>query len=234
MMRLLPVPRAAAGRAQQGHDVHQRLKIAELGLLKSTAIGILGFRHGSIIGTGPSLHKAASVNWNGVHPCIESPHTFPPPAEVALANGAPSLASGGAVHLRCPGVLIAASIAWAFNSPGLYQGGFEKYSISLRSGITNQDLRQVAADLRGYFNSREEPLSIRAPIFGEERELFNDREVSHMRDVKRLVWGVYLLAAVLESTCWSAWCWGSPGSGRAIRVHWPAAPLGAGALRWPC
>ena len=95
-----------------------------------------------------------------------------------------------------PVFLITASIAWAFNSPGLYQGGFKKYSISLRSGISDEDLRQVAADLRGYFNSREEPLSIRAPIFGEERELFNDKEVSHMRDVKRLVWGVYLLAAV--------------------------------------
>ena len=95
-----------------------------------------------------------------------------------------------------PVFLITASVAWAFNSPGLYQAGFEKYDISLRSGITGEDLRQVAADLRGYFNSGEEPLNVRTRIFGEERELFNDREVHHMRDVKRLVWGVYLLAAV--------------------------------------
>ena len=95
-----------------------------------------------------------------------------------------------------PLFLITACVAWAFNSPGLYEGGFEKYQISRRSGITADDLRQVAAELRGYFNSRQEPLSIRTRIFGEERDLFNAKEVRHMRDVKRLVWGVYLLAAV--------------------------------------
>ena len=95
-----------------------------------------------------------------------------------------------------PVFLITASVSWAFNNLGLYEDGFDKYRISSRSGITRDDLRQVAAGLRGYFNSGTEPLSIRTRIFGAERELFNDKEVRHMRDVKRLVWGVYLLAAV--------------------------------------
>ena len=95
-----------------------------------------------------------------------------------------------------PVFLITASVSWAFNNLGLYEDGFDKYRISSRSGITEDDLRQVAAGLRGYFNSGAEPLSIRTRIFGAERELFNDKEVHHMRDVKRLVWGVYLLAAV--------------------------------------
>ena len=98
--------------------------------------------------------------------------------------------------IAVPVFLITASVAWAFNSPGLYRGGFEKYDISLRSGITEEGLDRVARELRGYFNSGKEPLSIRARVFGEERELFNAKEVAHMRDVKRLVWGVYLLAAV--------------------------------------
>ena len=95
-----------------------------------------------------------------------------------------------------PLFLITGSVTWAFNSPGLYNDGFEKYSISRISGITDSDLRQVGADIRSYINSGDEPLQVRTRIFGEEQDLFNDREVAHMKDVKRLVWGVYILALV--------------------------------------
>ena len=95
-----------------------------------------------------------------------------------------------------PLFLVTASVAWAFNSPGLYENGFEKYQISLTSGITSADLRQVGADLRGYFNSNDEPLDVRTRILGTERELFNPTEIAHMRDVKRLVWGGYALGAI--------------------------------------
>jgi len=93
-----------------------------------------------------------------------------------------------------PLFLVAASVTWAFNSPGLYNDGFEKYSISRISGITDTDLRQVGADIRSYINSADEPLSVQTRILGEERDLFNDREVAHMKDVKQLVRGVYVLA----------------------------------------
>ena len=96
--------------------------------------------------------------------------------------------------IAVPLFLITGSITWAFNSPGLYNNGFEKYSISSVSGITDSDLRQVGAELRGYINSGDEPLHIRTRILGTERDLFNEREVAHMRDVKQLVRGVYVLA----------------------------------------
>ncbi len=95
-----------------------------------------------------------------------------------------------------PLFLVTASVAWAFNDPGLYQRGFQKYNVPISSGIDEADLAQVGAELREYFNSREEPLYIRTRVYGEERELFNDREIHHMRDVKRLVWGVYAVAIV--------------------------------------
>ena len=93
--------------------------------------------------------------------------------------------------LAVPLFLVTASVAWAFNNPGIYQRGFEKYNVSLATGITDADLIQVGADLRHYFNSTEEPLSVTTKIFGQEQELFNPREVGHMKDVKRLIWGVY-------------------------------------------
>ena len=95
-----------------------------------------------------------------------------------------------------PLFLITASVTWAFNSPGVYNDGFEKYSISRISGITDADLRQVGADIRHYINSGDEPLAVRTRILGEERDLFNEREIIHMKDVKSLVRGVYVLALV--------------------------------------
>ena len=95
-----------------------------------------------------------------------------------------------------PVFLVTGSITWAFNNIGLYESGFEKYRIAWVSGITEEDLRQVALDLRAYFNSGDEPLNARTRIFGSERELFNDKEVIHMYDVKRLLWGVYGAFAV--------------------------------------
>ena len=95
-----------------------------------------------------------------------------------------------------PVFLVTGSITWAFNNIELYEDGFEKYRIAWVSGITPEDLRQVALDLRAYFNSGDEPLSVRTRIFGSERELFNEKEIHHMYDVKRLLWGVYGAFAV--------------------------------------
>jgi integral membrane protein (TIGR01906 family) len=98
--------------------------------------------------------------------------------------------------IAVPVFLVTGSLTWAFNNIGLYEGGFEKYRIARASGITPDDLREVALDLRAYFNSGQEPLSVRTRIFGSERELFKEKEVHHMADVKRLLWGVYAAFAV--------------------------------------
>ena len=97
--------------------------------------------------------------------------------------------------MAVPVFLVTGSITWAFNNIGLYEGGFEKYRIARASGILPGDLKQVALDLRSYFNSGDEPLRVRTRVFGSERELFNEKEVIHMADVKRLLWGVYAVFA---------------------------------------
>ena len=110
--------------------------------------------------------------------------------------------------IAVPVFLVTASVAWAFNDPGVYNRGFEKYRISLTTGITKEDLRHVAGQIRHYFNSTDEPLLVRTQVYGEERELFNPREVQHMRDVKRLVWCVYAAVAVSGIYLLSATSWG--------------------------
>ena len=83
--------------------------------------------------------------------------------------------------IAIPLFLVAGSVTWAVNDAGLYNGGFDKYDISRFTGITDADLRQAGADIRSYFNSGQEPLRVRSRIFGEEREIFNQREVTHCR-----------------------------------------------------
>ncbi len=118
--------------------------------------------------------------------------------------------------LAVPLFLVTASVAWAFNDPGVYNRGFEKYRISLSTGITEEDLRHVAGQIRRYFNSTDEPLLVKTQVYGEERELFNPREVQHMRDVKRLVWWVYAAAAVSGVYLLSATSWGIVVNGRGF------------------
>ena len=95
-----------------------------------------------------------------------------------------------------PLLLISASVSWAVNDAGLYRRGFEKYDIAVYSGITEADLNRIGGELRHYFNSGEEPLRVIAPVYGVERELYNHREVEHMRDVKALVRGTYAVALI--------------------------------------
>tara|TARA_Y100000758_G_scaffold285496_1_gene235641 strand:- start:193 stop:903 length:711 start_codon:yes stop_codon:yes gene_type:complete len=91
-----------------------------------------------------------------------------------------------------PIFLISATLTWAINHPFLYDRGFEKFDIAERTGITEADLQIIGKELRTYFNSPDEPLEIYTHIKGNEIILFNSKEIAHMFDVKRLIWGVYV------------------------------------------
>ena len=95
--------------------------------------------------------------------------------------------------IAVPLFLVANSVTWAINEQRLYHYGFDKYDISRVTGIEDEGLVAAAREIRAYFNSTSEPIDIKAKIFGEERTLFNQREAIHMRDVKHLIWGVYVV-----------------------------------------
>ncbi len=97
--------------------------------------------------------------------------------------------------IAVPVLFICSSVTYAFNEMRLYSYGFDKYSISHRTGISDEGLMESARTIRYYFNSPGSPLDLHAEVYGEERELFTQRELLHMADVKRLVWGVYGLGA---------------------------------------
>ena len=105
-----------------------------------------------------------------------------------------------------PLFLVTTSVVWAANDLRLYDYEFRLQRVAQETGIEEGELLDIVRQLRAYFNSRREPLEVRANVAGETRELFNSREVQHMADVKRLIWGVYGVqwASLLYLLVWLA------------------------------
>jgi integral membrane protein (TIGR01906 family) len=97
------------------------------------------------------------------------------------------IAAKGLFMLCLPVLLITASLGWVANSLWLYKYGFEKYNISQATGLDTSELEKAARGLIDYFNSDEEYISLSVIKDGEPFELFNQREIIHLKDVKGLI-----------------------------------------------
>ena len=95
--------------------------------------------------------------------------------------------------LCLPVLLLTASLGWGVNSLWLYKYGFQKYDIGQTTGLNDSELEKAATGLTNYFNSGEEYISLAVVKDGQPFELFNQREVVHLRDVKGLIRLDYLL-----------------------------------------
>lgn len=89
--------------------------------------------------------------------------------------------------LCLPALLVSATIAFEFNGLWLYKDGFQKYAVSQTTGLSEAELEKAAIGLISYFNSDEEYISLTVEKGGEPFELFNQREIAHLKDVKALV-----------------------------------------------
>ncbi len=90
--------------------------------------------------------------------------------------------------LCLPVLLLTASIGWGLNSLWLYKYGFEKYNVSQTTGLAQPELEKAATGLISYFNSGEEYINLTVLKDGKPFVLFNQREISHLKDVKGLLW----------------------------------------------
>jgi integral membrane protein (TIGR01906 family) len=86
-----------------------------------------------------------------------------------------------------PLLLFTASIGWAANSLWLYRYGAEKYNVSQTTGLSDAELEDTYAGLINYFNSDADSINITVVKDGESFELFNQREIIHLRDIKGLI-----------------------------------------------
>ena len=90
-----------------------------------------------------------------------------------------------------PVFLVATNVRIVINAPILYSYGFDAYDISSVTGISVDELLSAGRQIRDYFNNGEEFLEVRVTQGGVLKGLYTEREVLHMKDVKRLVQGVY-------------------------------------------
>ena len=77
------------------------------------------------------------------------------------------------------------------NAQTFYEWGFDNYNVERRTGLDETALSSAAEQLIDYFNNDEEFLDIRVNYLGGEIELFNQREITHMSDVKDVINGVF-------------------------------------------
>lgn len=105
-----------------------------------------------------------------------------------------------------PLFLIISNLLLVTNSSWLYEYGFSTYNIPAATGIAYDQLLLAAKQTRDYFNSSDEPLRVTVVKDAKPFELYRDREVRHMADVKGLLLltkrvaaltGAYLLALAL-------------------------------------
>ena len=106
-----------------------------------------------------------------------------------------------------PVFLITANVRWVIGSPLLYGYGFDRYDIPSVTGIERDELLSAARQIREYFGNDEELLTVSVVRYGVRVDnLYNSKEVLHMKDVKGLVrlvygaqWatGLYLVAFAL-------------------------------------
>ena len=95
--------------------------------------------------------------------------------------------------LCLPILLLTASLSWAVNSHWLYKYGFQKYDVSQTTGLAQSELEKAATGLISYFNSDEEYITLTVVKDGKPFELFTEREIIHLWEVKTLFQLVYYL-----------------------------------------
>ena len=86
--------------------------------------------------------------------------------------------------LAMPLLIFSVSVRLVVNDLNVYNSGLVKYDIPRETGIALAELERVDRELVQYFNSNEEYLDI---VLSTGVPLYNQKEISHLKDVKDLV-----------------------------------------------
>ena len=86
-----------------------------------------------------------------------------------------------------PLLIITSSIRCEVSAIRLYEYGFDKYQISQATGIGEPELKKAAQHLIDYFNLRAASAQVTVVKKGQKFDLFNERELIHLQDVRSLI-----------------------------------------------
>jgi integral membrane protein (TIGR01906 family) len=86
-----------------------------------------------------------------------------------------------------PVLFLTSTICCEVNALRLYEYGFDKYEISQDTGIDRMQLKNVAQHLINYFNLKADTAQVTVVRGDGEFNLFNERELIHLEDVRSLI-----------------------------------------------
>lgn len=92
------------------------------------------------------------------------------------------------LFLLCfPLLLMTSNLRFEVSQIRFYQYGFDKYGISEVTGLSDAELTRAASGLITYFNTSRDSAQVRVVKDGQEIDLFSQRELDHLADVKVLI-----------------------------------------------
>ncbi len=74
----------------------------------------------------------------------------------------------------------------AYGSMSYYEKEYEKYSVEEALDMEMRDIMYVTEEMLDFLRGERDNLVVETKVAGEEREFFNEREISHMVDVQVL------------------------------------------------
>ena len=83
--------------------------------------------------------------------------------------------------------LVGSNVRIAFGNSTLYELGFTRHDVSQTTGLSTNQLSYAGQEIRDYFNSADEYLEVSFTVSGANFNLFDQREIIHMKDVKELL-----------------------------------------------
>lgn len=96
------------------------------------------------------------------------------------------------IVLIVPLLLVTTNVRLVADSPYLYSYGFQKYGIESVTGIEMGQLELAGEKIRDYFSNDQDYLVIDIERQGQKiKNLYNQREILHMKDVKNLIQLIY-------------------------------------------
>ncbi len=86
-------------------------------------------------------------------------------------------------------VLISSFEIGAYSDFDYYEGLYEKYNVTESLQMEMEDVMAVTEEMMDYLRGDRETLIIDTIVDGKEQEFFNEREISHMEDVRDMFVG---------------------------------------------
>ncbi len=113
----------------------------------------------------------------------------------------------GLLPLLIPLALVTGSLRLVINLPPFYDLEFRRLRVADSAGLPQVEVEASARQLVAYFNAPLQPLSATVQRGERTLDLFNEREVAHLADVKALIRGTYRVQEaasllVLASVLW--------------------------------